>query len=228
MANGATGWMCPAPGVDVTRILIPQSQHTPGQVSYGAPRLRFGMHLDEELRAVVGKPMRSGPSVAPDPVNQAMIRHWAAAFDDRNPVYTDPAAATASRFGGIIAPPLMLQTWTMPTPMLDGIRERGGAPQESDGSGPLAALDRAGYTGTLATNSEYEILRPLRLGDVISSSTVIESISEPKRTRMGDSRFVTWLTTYTDDTGEIVGRQRFRIVKFVPPGITVSTIEAGE
>jgi acyl dehydratase len=176
-----------------------------------------GTNVDEELQAVVGKPMRGGPSVAPDPVNQPMIRHWAAAFDDRNPVYTDPETAAASRFGGIIAPPLMLQTWTMPTPQLEGIRERGGAPQESDGTGPLAALDRAGYTGTLATNSEYEILRPVRLGDVISSSTVIESISAAKQTRMGDSRFVTWLTTYTDQTGEVVGRQRFRIVKFGSP-----------
>lgn len=175
-----------------------------------------GTNVDDELQAAVGQPMRARPSVAPDPVNQPMIRHWVAAFDDRNPVYTDPDAAASSRFGGIIAPPLMLQTWTMPTPVLDGIRERGGAPQESDGSGPLAALDRAGYTGTLATNSEYEILRPLRLGDTVSSSTVIESISPPKQTRMGDSRFVTWLTTYTDQNGETVGRQRFRIVKFVP------------
>ena len=34
---------------------------------------------------------------APDPVNQPMIRHWAAAFEDANPVYTDPDAAAASR-----------------------------------------------------------------------------------------------------------------------------------
>ena len=54
--------------------------------------------------------------VAPDPVNQPMIRHWAAALEDHNPVYTDPAFAAASRFGGIVAPPLMLQTWTMPAP----------------------------------------------------------------------------------------------------------------
>jgi hypothetical protein len=32
--------------------------------------------------------------VAPDPVNQPMIRHWAAAFEDRNPVSTDPEVAS--------------------------------------------------------------------------------------------------------------------------------------
>jgi len=48
------------------------------------------------LDGLVGKPVGSGqPSVAPDPVNQPMIRHWAAAFEDANPVYTDPEFAAA-------------------------------------------------------------------------------------------------------------------------------------
>src|ERR1700741_3772401 len=81
------------------------------------------------MRALIGKPI-GPPSIAPDPVNQPMIRHWAAAMEDHNPVYTDVAAAKASRFGGIVAPPLMLQTWTMPTPKISGIAERGGAPTE--------------------------------------------------------------------------------------------------
>ena len=45
----------------------------------------------DRLDALVGKSVGSGGgSVAPDPVNQPMIRHWAAAFEDHNPVYTDP------------------------------------------------------------------------------------------------------------------------------------------
>ena len=69
----------------------------------------------QKLDALVGAPTGSGkPTVAPDPVNQPMIRHWAAAFEDTNPVYTDPEFAAESRFGGIVAPPVMLQTWTMP------------------------------------------------------------------------------------------------------------------
>jgi len=177
--------------------------------------------LEQELAALVGRPVgRGGPSVAPDPVNQPMIRHWAAAFADDNPVYTDPDAAAATRFGGIVAPPLMLQTWTMPTPTLEGIAERGGSPVAVDGGTALSVLDRAGYVGTLATNSEFEILRYLRLGEVVSSETVFESISEEKQTRMGRGRFVTWVTTYTVDTGEVVGRQTFRILKFDPSGVT--------
>jgi hypothetical protein len=146
-----------------------------------------------------------------------MIRHWAAAFDDGNPVYTDPGTAAASRFGGVVAPPLMLQTWTMATPVLAGIAERGGSPVPVEGPGPLTVLDEAGFTATLATDSEFEILRYLHLGDEVDAETVIESISEEKSTRLGAGHFVTWVTTYRDGSGEVVGRQRFRILKFRPP-----------
>ena len=183
----------------------------------GEGRPGDGESLDARLAALAGRPMGSGaPHVAPDPVNVPMIRHWAAAFEDANPVYTDPEAAAASRFGGIVAPPLMLQTWTMATPRITGIRERGGSPIETSESGPLAVFDEAGLTGTLATNSEFEIVRYLRPGETVSASTVIESVSEEKQTRLGPARFVTWVTTYTDGAGEVVGRQSFRILKFDP------------
>ena len=124
----------------------------------------------EKLASLLGTRVGSGShAVGPDPVNQPMIRHWAAAFEDDNPVYTDPEFAAASRFGGIVAPPLMLQTWTMATPTITGIAERGGSPVEIEGESPLAVLDDAGFVGTLASNSEFEIERYLRLGEVISA-----------------------------------------------------------
>ena len=176
--------------------------------------------LGDRLRALVGKPLGSGSAaVGPDPVNQPMIRHWASAFDDRNPVYIDPEFAATTRFGEIVAPPLMLQTWTMASPKIAGIAERGGSPVESEGTGPLSVFDEAGYVGTLASNSEFEIVRYLHLGEVISASTVVESISDEKQTRLGSGYFLTWVTTYLDQSGEVVGRQRFRILKFKPPEI---------
>lgn len=166
------------------------------------------------MRALIGKPIGL-PSVAPDPVNQPMIRHWAAALEDYNPVYTDPEFAASSRFGGVVAPPLMLQTWTMPTPKITGIAERGGSPVEG-GANPLTPLDEAGFIATLATNSEFEIVRYLRLGEIVTSTMTIESISDKKQTRLGPGHFVTWATTFRDEQGEVVGRQTFRILKFKP------------
>src|SRR5262245_15703569 len=137
------------------------------------------------LGELMGPPIGT-PPVAPDPVNQPMIRHWAAALQDHNPVYTDPAFAAASRFGGIVAPPLMLQTWTMPTPELIGIAERGSAPT-AGAENPLTLLDDVGFIATLATNSEFEIVRYLRLGEVITSTMEIESVSDTKQARLAPS-----------------------------------------
>jgi acyl dehydratase len=170
----------------------------------------------DRVLALVGRPMSDRPSVAPDPVNVPMIRHWVDAMDDRNPVYLDDDAARSTRHGGIVAPPAMMQTWTMGRPIVQGIAERGGAPAAIRPDSPIGILDAAGYTATRATDSDLEFERYLRVGDVLSSTTAVESISERKTTALGTGYFLTWVTTYVDQHGEVVGRQRFRILKFAP------------
>jgi len=54
-----------------------------------------------------------GPFKAWDTVNAPMIRHWCEAMGDNNPLYTDSDAARAQGFEGVVAPPAMLQAWTM-------------------------------------------------------------------------------------------------------------------
>ena len=165
----------------------------------------------------IGKPLGAlEPALAPDEVNVPMIRHWVDALDDRNPVYLDEESAATTRFGGIVAPPAMLQAWTMPRPRIEGIAERGGTPDEIGFENPITILDKAGYVGTLATNSELEFKRYLRPGDHLQSSIVLESISSRKTTKLGLGYFVTWVTTYTNGPEEVVGRQLFRIFKFDP------------
>lgn len=174
-----------------------------------ALRARLEPHIGRSLS-------ESGPSIAPDEVNVPMIRHWVDALDDHNPVYLDADVAAASRFGGIVAPPAMLQTWTMARPDIRKIVERGGSPVEMSADHPLSILAAAGYTGTLATNSELEFDRYLRPGDRLVADITLESISARKKTGLGEGYFVTWVTTYTDGSGDVVGRQRFRILKFKP------------
>jgi acyl dehydratase len=182
----------------------------------------------DEVRArvekYVGKPM--GPaSDAPDPVNVPMIRHWVVALDDRNPVYLDEQAAAATRHGGVVAPPAMLQTWGMPSPKIEGIAERGGSPVDVTNDNIVRALDQEGFTGTLATNSELEFVRYLRPGDQLRISNELESISNRKTTGLGQGYFVTWITTYRDEQDEVVGRQLFRIFKFDPSTIDLSKLK---
>ncbi|HEY1487799.1 MAG TPA: MaoC family dehydratase N-terminal domain-containing protein, partial [Micromonosporaceae bacterium] len=172
--------------------------------------------LREQIVAKLGRPMSAGgPTVAPDPVNGPMIRHWVDALDDHNPAYDDNLAA-ATRFGQIVAPPAMMQSWTMGRPTIAGIAERGGAAGELDPDSPLPSLAAAGYTGTLATNSKLEFDRYLYLGDRLTATTALESISEQKHTGLGRGYFVAWSTRYTDANDELVGSQLFTVFKFQP------------
>ena len=82
----------------------------------------------------------------------------------------------------------------------------------------LTLLDEAGFVAPIASNSEYEIERYLHPGERVSATTELESVSPEKKTRLGPGHFVTWVTTYTDAVGDIIGRQRFRMLKFRPEG----------
>ncbi|WP_406111256.1 OB-fold domain-containing protein [Streptomyces sp. NBC_01003] len=152
----------------------------------------------EALKAFEGLPAATA-GVGNDLVNASMIRHWCEAMGDTNPAYEGPDA---------IAPPTMLQAWTMGG--LSGHQGRSGAYDEL-----FALLDGAGYTSVVATDCEQEYLRPLRPGDTITFDAVIESVSERKTTKLGTGHFVTTRMDVRAD-GELAGTHRFRILKYAP------------
>jgi uncharacterized protein len=166
----------------------------------------------------VGEPERGA-----DPVNQPMIRHWVEAVGDDNPIYTQPEAAERSVHGEIVAPPVMLQAWVM----------RGVRPRPASGRNArdelMRVLDGAGFTSVVATNCEQEYHRYLHLGDHLSTTTTIESVSDEKTTGLGVGHFVTTRVDYRTDDGELVATMRFRILKFKPgTGRTVPKDEEEE
>lgn len=134
-----------------------------------------------------------------DPVNEPMIRHWCEAMGDTNPAYEGPDA---------VAPPTMLQAWTMGG--LSGHTGRTGAYDEL-----FDLLDAAGCTSVVATDCEQEYLRPLRPGAEVTFDAVIESVSDRKTTKLGTGYFVT--TRMDVRVGpDLVGTHRFRILKYAP------------
>ncbi len=162
--------------------------------------------LIERLRALVGA--AGAPDVARDPVNLPMIRHWCDAMDDANPVYTDADQAAKSVHGALVAPPAMLNAWTMP-----GLP---GRPRTGAGTNPMRLLDEAGFSSVIATNSEHEYLRYLRLGERLTGHNELIEVSDQKQTTLGLGHFVTSRASYRSDDGEEVGRMFFRILKFRP------------
>ncbi|KQW16580.1 hypothetical protein ASD08_25900 [Streptomyces sp. Root369] len=172
-----------------------------GDTDHQTPRPHAHRPTDNlltRLKAYEGHPAAVA-GVGKDPVNLPMIRHWCEALGDANPVYTGP---------GAVAPPTMLQAWTMGG--LTGHMGRSSAYDEL-----LALLDESGCTSVVATDCEQEYFQPLRPGDRITFDTVIESVSDRKTTKLGTGHFV---TTRTDvRVGEtLVGTHRFRILKYAP------------
>jgi uncharacterized protein len=193
----------------------------------------------EDLKALIG--LSSGePQLSPHAVNGPMIRHWVEAMGDENPIYTSDAAARANGLAGVIAPASMLQAWIMrglkSSQQVEAAREAGA----EQGSGPndtmMSLLDAEGLTSVVATNCEQRYGRPLVIGDRLLVSSVIEDISDPKRTGLGTGRFVTTRLDFTAvadsavaedpspeeirqlaEGGESVATMRFRILKYLPP-----------
>jgi len=154
--------------------------------------------LGRRLKAYEGQ-AAAVSAAGKDPVNAPMIRHWCEAMGDTNPAYTGPDA---------IAPPTMLQAWTMGG--LSGHAGRSSAYDEL-----LSLLDESGCTSVVATDCEQEYVRPLRPGDEITFDAVIESVSDRKTTKLGTGYFVT--TRMDIRVGpDLAGTHRFRILKYAP------------
>ncbi|QTD99551.1 hypothetical protein S1361_19595 [Streptomyces cyanogenus] len=184
-------------GLDTPRYLTDSQKWFPSQ-GVAVREEQLSDELGARLKEFEGRPAAVA-GVGKDPVNAPMIRHWCEALGDTNPAYTGPDA---------IAPPTMLQAWTMGG--LAGHRGRTGAYDEL-----LGLLDAAGCTAVVATDCEQEYLRPLRPGDEVAFDTVIEEVSGRKTTRLGTGYFVTTRMDVRVD-GEPVATHRFRILKYAP------------
>jgi uncharacterized protein len=111
--------------------------------------------------------------------------------------------------GEIVAPPAMIQVWSMP-----GVK-RSGRQVSTPVDDVLRMLDENGHTGVVATNCEQTYHRYVRLGERPVPATRFAGLSGPKRTALGEGYFVTWnVTWYAGD--EPVATMLFRVLKFRP------------
>jgi hypothetical protein len=145
---------------------------------------------------------------ARDPVNVPTIKTWVEALGDRNPIYTDEDAARAAGHPGLVAPPAMIQVWTMFG--LSGERPT------DDPMGPLMELfDGAGYVGVVATNCEQTYHRYLRPGEQVSIASEMRDVVGPKQTALGEGWFINQHITWRVGD-EDVAEMEWRILKFKP------------
>jgi len=169
------------------------------------------MSAVDDIRAAAEKVKTEGkskPRVGRHPVNQPMVDHWLDAIGDRNPIYVDDQAAKAAGHPGIVAPPAMVQVWTMMG--LGGVR-----PDDDPLSKILGLFDEAGYIGVVATNCEQTYHRYLRPGEEVSVAAELTDVVGPKRTALGEGFFITQKITWQVGD-EDVAEMMWRIMKFKP------------
>ena len=127
-------------------------------------------------------------------VERGAVRRFAEAIGDPNPLFNDEAEARKTRFGGMIAPPTFCRSMGSPIP---DVR--------------IEALG-ASFRG-LDGGSEWEYLRPIRVGDRITVQTKLVDLKESEG-RLGPMVFITMETSYTNQFGEVCATQRSTGIRY--------------
>lgn len=153
--------------------------------------------LLDELKTYIGESF--GPVHGWDRVNEPMVRHWREAHGFA---------------GGAMdaVPATMLPVWVMAG--LAGRLPAGS--DDRDNRAIMKPLEREGFVGILGTNCEQEYDRPLAVGERISCTFAVETVSDCKTTKFGPGYFITFLQCFSDEAGEPVGRMRLRVLRFKP------------
>lgn len=157
--------------------------------------------LPAEVEAWVGKTLY--PETASFPVERGYLWTSCASVENANPLFWDDDVAGAIT-GGPIAPPTTLSLWFRPHHW------------EPGGHGPRLPLqlhfdlkERLGLPEAVMTDSVVTFGDPVRPGDVIATSQVLRSISDPKTTKLGAGRFWVIDVEYRNQRGAVVGVETF-------------------
>jgi acyl dehydratase len=133
--------------------------------------------------------------------NEYLIRHWLELVEDGNPLYTDKAYAQSRGFRDVVAQPgMIICTLTMPYrwPMKEFFYTRQLLHFEVK-----ELIEQP--VGILA-NYEMKFFKHVELGDRLSTTGRLVSISPFKRTRLGEGYFTELETLYYNQNDELVAK----------------------
>src|SRR5712692_1467989 len=145
------------------------------------------MALDKSLIGKTGKPFTM-------PIEWSKVREFARAIRDPNPVYFDPDAAKRE-CGGIPIPPTFLMT---------------SAFWQSPESSPALNMD---LRRILHGEQEFELLKPIFVGDQLTGVTRLADMYEKEGGRGGKMTFNVMETEYKNQKGEKVAIARSVIIE---------------
>jgi hypothetical protein len=171
---------------------------------------RVGKTLD--LAALTGR--RTGPYCSFNAVSRVQVWQWCSAMGDRNPLYLDDDYRGRAGFDRVVAPPAMMQMWTM----RDVNAEY--APGTPGDAGPRVfdALAEHGFTSIVAVSYDISFHRLLLEGDRAHHFSTIANISPLKRTALGDGHFVTDRNEFLDQNGALYAEALITYFAYRPKG----------
>jgi acyl dehydratase len=169
-------------------------------------------HVTDEVRAFIGR--ESETIVATDEVELGAVRRFAQAIMDEDPNYWDAGVASASRFGGLITPPLYpLHAFRRASGTPDPLAAAAADPDyDGAGQGLAGRLGLPplplGLKRMLNGGNDVEIYALARSGDRIRARSRYLDIYQ-KEGRSGPLVFVIIETTYETTEGArlLVSRQ---------------------
>ena len=123
------------------------------------------------------------------------IIRFADSVEDGNPIFSDEAAARATRYGGLIAPPTFLRSCY---------------------PGPPRVRVELPYGASVDGGSEWEYFEPVRPGDTITVTSKFVDFIE-KHGRLGKMLLAIRELKYVNQFGAVVSLERNTAVLYNPP-----------
>jgi acyl dehydratase len=183
--------------------------------------IEISADMPPEARAELGK---RRTREAPYPVSEAQIRHLAEMARDRNPLYLDSEYARSSRHGEMIAPLTALLVWSQDATNQVGADSDFPDPDLPEQPAWPFAVEKnrvgnfrlPGTTQIIVQKVSLEFSRPLKRGDRVVDATELVNCSGLKHTRVGSGYFATFLSVFSNQDGEIVGRSTTTLLMYGP------------
>lgn len=162
--------------------------------------------VQEELLALTNESVRTSSAIE---CSEPLIRHWCEAIEDGNPLYLDQDYAKSQGFSGIVAPPGMNSTFSIPY--------RWPQPEAGGSSNLHFRLKRLmNLPVGVVVENETEYLRFVELGDRLFMSSRLASMTGPKTTRLGEGYFWVMEGITRNQRDEITAKSRMTMFAYNP------------
>lgn len=165
---------------------------------------------------------RTGPYCSFNPVSRVQVWQWCSAMGDRNPLYLDEDYHRDAGFDRVVAPPAMMQMWTMRDVNFEY------APGSVVPAEPRVfdVLGEHGFPGIVAVSYDISFHRLLLEGDRAHHYSTITTISPLKQTALGEGYFVTERAEYLDQNETLFAEALITYFVYRPKGASGAGTQA--